>query len=245
MRGSKIKKDNMKNLIAVFLMCVSISAFASFDPTVPDSFSWDDMDASFKNKNLHDSSYTQQIKGNYQNANQIQTGLKVITDLTVDNPNGYELIGIYSGAIARGANTAKRQKVTGILGAAFKVGKMNAFGLECDVFDFEVGGTSSCLGINFTLPNPGAIGIRMQPPSYATGLIGVSFADNPQAYKYATDYAGAPVAMGSKSGSHYCIKFNETTAELEYIKNCGSASEVIVGTLTITPPKVIYTKPTR
>lgn len=233
----------MNNLFGIILMCVSISAFASFDPNVPDSFSWDDMDTSFKNKNLADSAYTQQIKGNFRNMNQIQTGLKVITDLTVDNPNGYELIGIYSGAIARRNNDAKRQKVTGILGAAFKVGKMNAFGVECDVFDFEVGGSSSCLGINFTLPNPGAVGISFNPPRYATGLIGMSFAKNPQAYKYATDYAGAPVAMGSKSGSTYCIQFNDATAELDYIKNCGTASEEVVGQIAMIKDKPKPPKP--
>lgn len=231
----------MKNLFALALVLLSSSAFAVLDP---DESSWDDRTNS-KNKDLSVSAYTQQIKGNYRNTNQIQTGLKVITDLAVDNPNGYELIGIYSGAIARGNNTAKRQKVTGVLGAAFKLGQMNAFGLECDVFDFEVGGTSSCLGINFTLSNPGAIGVRMQPPSYATGLIGISFAENAHAYAHSIDFAGTPVAMGSKSGSTYCIQFNESTAELEYIKNCGSVSEMVVGTLTITPPKVLYTKPAR
>ncbi len=196
---------------------------------------------------LSTSDFIEKVEGGLTPANKIQTGLKVVPSISVDSGVGYELVGVYSGVSVNGLNIAQHRDAIGVQGTVFKnSADNNAVGLKCSVYDMIPGGTSTCLEVSFPYSQTGTqtAGVIFKAQSWATGLIGMSFAENPQAYKYATDYAGAPVAMGSKSGSTYCIQFNDATAELEYIKDCGSSVEIVVGTLTITP-KVVYTKPTR
>ncbi len=218
----------MKHFLFAVLAMFSMTSFAG-------GFLGDE-GAGGRNKDLADMQYTQLWAGSYMPANTLQANLKVLSTMTVRNTLGYELIGIYSGATATRDSTALHQDVTGISGVAFKDSTTaNATGMECDVFNLKVGGTSRCMRIKFTLSNPGDIGVRMEPPSYASDLIGISFADNAHAYKYTVDHAGAPVSMGVKNGVRYCIQFNEVTTDLEYIKNCGTDSEQVIGRITITP----------
>ena len=136
----------MKKLIAVFAL-LSTSSFAG-------GFLGDNGPGG-RNKDLADIQYTQQFNGNYMPMDTVQANLKVTSSMTVRNLNGYELIGIYSGAIASRDSTALHQEVTGISGVAFKdSATANASGLECDVFNFEVGGSARCLRIKFTLSEP-------------------------------------------------------------------------------------------
>lgn len=180
----------------------------------------------------------QKIEGNLVPADKVQNGLKVVPLIVVDSGVSYKLIGVFSGVWVSGVNAAPHRDAIGVQGNVFKNSADNrAVGLKCGVYDYLPGGSSTCLVVDFPMPQPGTptVGISMEAPSFASGLVGLSFAKNPHAYKYATDYAGAPIAMGSKAGSVYCIQFNEVTANLEYIKNCGTSSEQVVGTITIVP----------
>lgn len=229
----------MKKIISVILCLLAVSANAK-------GF-LGDMGITGEMIDLSTSDFIQKVEGNLTPANKIQTGLKAVPTINVDGGVSYELIGVYGGVSVNGFNTSPHRDAIGVQGTVIKnSADANAVGLKCSVYDAIQGGTSTCLEVSFPYSQAGTPtnGISMQPSNFATGLVGISFAKNPQAYKYATDYAGAPVAMGSKLGSTYCIQFNDVTAELEYIKDCGSSAEIVVGTLTITP-KVIYTKPTR
>jgi hypothetical protein len=189
-----------------------------------------------RNLDLADAAYIKLTEGRFRPNNQIQTGLKINTRMLGFSDVDYELISVYGVAVAVRDSTARHQTATGISGVSFKdSATANTAGVECDAFNFFLGGSSSCMRIKFTQTLPGDVGISFEPPSYAENLVGISFEKNPQAYKYAANFAGSPVAMGSKAGSTYCIQFNETSAELEYIKNCGTSAEQVIGTITITP----------
>lgn len=226
----------MKKYIALFIALISLGsnlAHAKFAG---------DLGGAGEIADLSASDYIQKVGGSLTPANKIQTGLKAVPTINVDGGVNYELIGVYSGVGVNGLNTAPHRDAIGVQGTVFKnSADANAVGLKCSVYDAIPGGTSTCLEVSFPYSQAGTptVGIAMTPPGYATGLIGMSFAKNPQAYKYATDYAGAPVAMGSKAGSTYCIQFNDATANLDYIKNCGTSSEQLVGTITVTPVSIV------
>lgn len=231
----------MKKLITLFTL------LALCNNLVYAKFAGEDFGIAGEMVDLSTSDYIQNVDGSLVPANKIQAGLKVVPSINVNGGVSYELIGVYSGVRVNGLNAAQHRDAIGVQGTVFKnSADANAVGLKCSVYDMIPGGTSTCIEVSFPYSQAGTPtnGISMQPSNFATNLVGISFAKNPQAYRYATDYAGAPVAMGSKSGSTYCIQFNDATAELDYIKDCGSSAEIVVGTLTITP-KVIYTKPTR
>jgi len=229
----------MKILIAVLALLVTFNAHAK-------GFAGD-MGLAGEMVDLSTSDFIQKVEGILTPANKIQTGLKVRPSINVDGGVNYELIGVYSGVGVNGLNVAQHRDAIGVQGTVFKnSADANAVGLKCSVYDAIPGGTSTCLEVSFPYSQAGTPtnGISMQPSNFATDLVGISFAKNPQAYKYATDYAGAPVAMGSKAGSTYCIQFNDATAELDYIKNCGTASEEVVGQVAMAsaPPAAIQFK---
>lgn len=168
--------------------------------------------------------------------NDAQSGLKVTSGLNVWNNKNYGFVGVLSAPSVNGFSSATIQKMTGVQGTVFKnSASANATGLRCSVYDFIPGGSSTCLSVDFPMSQAGTAttGIDMQPPSYAADLVGISFEQNPQAYKYTVDHAGAPVSMGTKNGVRYCLQFNDATADLEYIKNCGTNAEQIVGKVMI------------
>ena len=216
----------MKKYIALFVALISLSsnlAHAKFAG---------DLGIGGEIADLGTSSYIEKVDGNLTPANKIQTGLKAVPTIDVSNGINYELIGVYSGVGVNGLNTSPHRDAIGVQGTVFKNSTdANAIGLKCSVYDALPGGTSTCLEVSFPYSQAGTptAGVIFRAPSWATGLTGISFAKNPHAYKYATDYAGAPIAMGSKNGVVYCLQFNDATAELDYIKNCGTAYEEVVG----------------
>lgn len=169
-------------------------------------------------------------------ANKIQSGLKVDTRMDVSNGVDYHLIGVASLVQVNGLNISAHRTAIGVQGTVIKnSADANVTGLKCSVYDAIAGGTSTCLEVSFPLPLAGTVttGVKMSPPSFATDIVGISFAQNPQAYKYTVDHAGAPISMGTKNGVRYCLQFNDSTADLEYIKNCGTDTEQIVGKVKI------------
>jgi len=195
---------------------------------------------------LGTSEYIQKVEGSLTPANKIQTGLKVVPTINVDSGINYELIGMYSGVGVNGFNTAPHRDAIGVQGTVFKnSADANAVGLKCSVYDALPGGTSTCLAIDYPYPQAGTptAGITLLGSSWAEGLLGIEVI-NPQSYKHSINLNGSKMAVGGKSGSTYCLQFNEAALQIDYIKDCGTPAESVVGRVAITPIAT-YSKPSR
>lgn len=182
----------------------------------------------------------------------LYVGFKSMPIIYEGNSVDYTLIGILGypfAATLEGTNHASNYRsVIGVQGSVYKASKADAIGLKCSIYDNLPGGTSTCLTISFPYPQEGThtAGVIMEGSTWATGLIGFEV-ENPQSYKYSFDFNNSKLAMGSKDNVVYCLQFNQVTAEMNYIKNCGTSSEKIIGQVAIsTAPTVSkYTKPKR
>lgn len=227
----------MKNLIAVLMLSISHVAYALND------------DGLLGLRDLMTRSYVQKIDGKFTPSNRVQLGLNVTPTMFEGNNIDYTLIGVLGMPSVQTWQTnphiSNYRTVIGVQGSVYKATPADAVGLKCSIFDTAPGGTSTCLTISFPYPQEGTptAGILLEGSTWASGLLGIEV-DNPQSYKHSINLNGSRMAMGSKSGVVYCLRFNDITAELEYIKDCGSSAEIVVGTLTITP-KVIYARPAR
>lgn len=228
----------MKRLFcAIFAIGLTGSASAEF---------FGDYGVSGEIVDLRTSVAMEEITGILTPSNEVQAGLRVTPTINVDNGIDYSLIGVFSGVSVNGFNTARHRDATGVQGTVFKnSANANATGLKCSVYDYLPGGTSTCLRVSYPYPQDGTptAGIILEGSTWAQGLKGV-VVENPDSFESSIDLNGSKIAVGSKDGSKYCLQFNAATAGIDYIKDCGTTAEKVVGKISITPVST-YTKPTR
>lgn len=128
-----------------------------------------------------------------------------------------------------------RNEIVGVYGMAHKSGIYWATGLhgECLLQDGETdpeglrdtGGL--CIGLNLELignnQKSGFIGINLQPRSGAHDVRGLQF-QNPDAYRWSTDFNSTFVKVGQTDDVEFCLRFSSQRQRIEFWRGCGAAN---------------------
>lgn len=172
----------------------------------------------------------EKITGSFTADNRLHTGLKIDTSMDFNTGWAGANFGLYS--IARGSGPAGSwgvHDIVGVHGTAVKNGNIWAAGGHFDVYDTVSGGTA--LGVNIELPQTqigtNTIGLNMQPHTGARGLVGIQI-QNPESFKTLIDAPNRDWIFGDVDGSTFGFRFNKISQSLEFFRNIGQRSELLV-----------------
>lgn len=172
----------------------------------------------------------QKITGSFRADNNLYTGLKV--DTVTDFSTGMAGANFSIYGIARGKGNQGNwgvHDIVGVHGTAVKNGNIWAAGGHFDVYDTVSGGTA--LGVNIELPQTqigtNTIGLNMQPHTGARGLVGIQI-QNPESFKTLIDAPNRDWIFGDVDGSTFGFRFNKISQSLEFFRNIGQRSELLV-----------------